>query len=47
MDPALGTSLHFVRLSQVVGSIPGNPPEISEHFGMGKGRKYATLGIFS
>ena len=47
MDTVLGTSLHFVRLSEVVGSIPWNPPEISKHFGMVKGHKYATLGIFS
>ena len=25
MDPVLGTSLHFVRLSEIVGSIPWNP----------------------
>lgn len=31
MDPALGTSLHFVRLSETVGSIPWNPAEVSGH----------------
>lgn len=47
MDPELGPSLHFDRLSQVVGSIPWNPPEITEPFGVVKGHKYATLEIFT
>lgn len=47
MDPVLGPSLHFVRLSQVAGSIPWNPPEITEPFGVVKGHKYVTLEIFT